>query len=77
MGGDSGVTVTVPASVRALQKHCDLQLDLVGDKNLIYPMLQGVPQSVVSRLGLVHSDQRIPTGKRPQSVLRASRGSSL
>ena len=33
-------------------------------------MLQGRAQSVVSRLGLVHSDQRIPTGKRPQSVLR-------
>ena len=77
MGGDSGVTVTGPASVRALQKHSNLQLDLVGDKNMISPMLRGVPQSVVSRLGLIHSDQRIPTGKRPQSVLRASRGSSL
>ena len=77
MGGDCGVSVTVPASVRALQKHCDLQLDLVGDKNLIGPLLQDVPQPLFSRLKLIHSTQRIPASKRPQSVLRASRDSSL
>lgn len=77
MGGDCGVSVTVPASVRALLKHTDLQLDLVGDKNLIGPFLQDVPQSLVSRLSLIHSAQRIPTGRRPQSVLRAPRDSSL
>ncbi|MGB0231710.1 MAG: phosphate acyltransferase, partial [Pseudohongiellaceae bacterium] len=77
MGGDCGVSVTVPASVRALQKHSNLQLDLVGDKNLISPLLQDVPQPLVSRLRLIHSAQRIPAGKRPQSVLRASRDSSL
>ena len=36
-----------------------------------------MPQPLVSRLKLIHSTQRIPAGKRPQSVLRASRDSSL
>ena len=77
MGGGCGVSVTVPVSVRALQKHTDLQLNLVGDKNLIGPFLQDEPQSLVSRLRLIHSTQRNTVGKRPQSVLRASRDSSL
>ena len=77
MGGDGGVEVTLPASIRALHKHSDLQLDLVGDQDLITVYTSDLPGRLSSRIRVIHSDQRIPEGKRPQSVLRASRRSSL
>lgn len=79
MGGDFGPSVIVPASLDALQRHPDLQLRLVGDRQRIEEVLQECARekALLQRLDLVHSESCIRDDDRPVTVLRGKRNSSM
>jgi len=71
MGGDSGVDVTVPAALQALEKHPGLELHLVGDSALIEPLLGDRDnQARRQRLTVQHTDAVVRDEDRPTRVLR-------
>ncbi|HCL73162.1 MAG TPA: phosphate acyltransferase PlsX [Gammaproteobacteria bacterium] len=77
MGGEGGVDVTVPASVRALQENPELELVLVGDEQRMSPLLHDAEQESLSRFRVIHSDQAITNADKPRNVLRSGRRSSM
>lgn len=77
MGGDSGPSVTVPASICALRRHRKLNLVLVGDSNLIEPHLHKLSAEERDRLQIVHTPHMISNQSRPDSILRSGRQSSM
>jgi|TARA_B100002003_G_scaffold249845_1_gene287293 glycerol-3-phosphate acyltransferase PlsX len=77
MGGDSGIQVTVPASLQALKQFPDLHLHLVGDQPSIKSLLGGLPAEMTDRLHLLHTDETISAREKPANVLRSSKGSSM
>lgn len=77
MGGDSGPSVTVPASIRALRRHDSLRLVLVGDSSRIEPHLVKLTAEERSRIDLLHTDSVVSNQARPDSVLRHGRQSSM
>lgn len=77
MGGDSGPSVTVPASISALRRHLSLRLVLVGDQSHIEPHLANLTAHERSRLEVLHTDCVISNQSRPDSVLRSGRQSSM
>ena len=50
MGGDHGPDVTVSAAVHILQRHSDLKLILVGDRNILEAAVSEEGGSVSDRL---------------------------
>ncbi|MDY6828038.1 MAG: phosphate acyltransferase PlsX [Pseudomonadota bacterium] len=77
MGGDHGVSVTVPASLQALQRDPTLEVLLVGQTAVLRPAVTVAPSELQSRLRLVEAPDVVGMGERPSSVLRARRRSSL
>jgi len=77
MGGDTGPSVTVPASISALRRHGSLSLVLVGDSTQIEPHLQKLSPDERERLQVVHTHEIISNQSRPDSILRSGRQSSM
>ena len=77
MGGDTGPSVTVPASLSALRRYASLSLVLVGDSALIEPYLTKLPSDERDRLQIVHTSDVVSNQSRPDSVLRSGRQSSM
>ncbi|MBF6058523.1 MULTISPECIES: phosphate acyltransferase PlsX [Thiomicrorhabdus] len=76
MGGDHGLSVTVPASIDALQKFSDLHITLVGKKQLIESELAN-HQYDTSRLTIEHAEQVVEMDDLPSKALRNKRQSSM
>jgi glycerol-3-phosphate acyltransferase PlsX len=77
MGGEGGAEFTVPASTAALSEYSNLELILLGDESVIRPMLYDVPENVLSRLTLQHTDSVISDLDKPASIFRGDRLSSM
>ncbi len=77
MGGEGGAEFTVPASIAALSEYTNLELILLGDEALIRPFLRDVPDDVLARLSVQHTDSAISDLDKPASVLRGERRSSM
>lgn len=77
MGGDIGPRVTIPASIKALQKDPMLSLLLFGDSYQIRPLLEQVPESIQSRLTLIHCSRVIENNQGLSYALRHSKGTSM
>ena len=77
MGGDSGPSVTVPASVSVLRRHASLRLLLVGDQSLIIPCLDKLTADERGRIDILHTNIAISNQARPDSILRSGRQSSM
>lgn len=77
MGGDGGVNLTVPASLRALQQNPDLHLILVGDEQRMQPLLHEADAGMRGRVRVVHADDSIGDDDKPANVLRSGRRSSM
>lgn len=77
MGGDHGLKVVVPACVRAVQKHPELRLQLVGDKNQIQAALKkcGIFSSDV--LTVVHASEVVLMDELPSQAMRNKKDSSM
>ncbi len=78
MGGDHGIETTVPAAIKALQKHSKLNLILVGDEKKISEKLahtKGKYDS--SRLKIHHTTEVVGMDESPSLALRQKKDSSM
>ncbi len=78
MGGDHGVSVTVPAAMAYLGKHTDDDIVLVGLAEAIRAELRtlGIPEDQ-PRLRIHHSSEVVGMDEQPQSALRGKKDSSM
>lgn len=77
MGGDHGPGVTVPASLRALEKYPKLKLILVGDQQILGEELARHGGQLGERLGMQHASQVVGMDEAPSSALRGKKDSSM
>jgi phosphate acyltransferase len=77
MGGDHGLTITVPACQSSLVRYADLNLQLFGDQALIDAALKSWSAPLRARVTVVHAAQMIEMGESPTSAFRKKRESSL
>jgi glycerol-3-phosphate acyltransferase PlsX len=73
MGGDAGPTVYVPAAQQMLARNPDLELLLVGQLEVITPLLNGSHE----RLRIVDAREVVAMGESPADALRKKKDSSL
>lgn len=76
MGGDHGVQVTIPASIKAIETFSDLHLTLVGDEPLIHSELEKHTFDT-NRVEVVHAEQVVEMDDKPSKALRNKRKSSM
>jgi len=76
MGGDHGVSVTVPAALAFLGEVDSAQAVLVGKREVIEPLLEKAG-SLRSRLEIVHAEEVVTMDDPPAQALRGKRNSSM
>jgi glycerol-3-phosphate acyltransferase PlsX len=76
MGGDHGLSVTVPAALAFARLQPDVQLLLVGRASEVEPKLVGATD-LRDRLRVVHADEVIAMDEPPAQALRGKRNSSM
>ena len=77
MGGDGGVALTVPASLRALEHNPELYLTLVGDELRLQQQLQTAEAGLRERIRILHTQSSISDEDKPGNVLRSGRQTSM
>lgn len=79
MGGDSGLVVTIPAVISALQSDMDLQCALVGDESKMATSIEEAnpPDQVLSRLSLQNASQVVAMDEALAMALRKKKDSSM
>lgn len=79
MGGDNAPHATLDGAARALARHEDLYLLLVGDEVRLRPMLKhhGLVGKFQDRFELVHADSVVSMEDKPTSILRERKDSSI
>jgi len=78
MGGDQGLTVTVPAAVRCAAEDPDTVFLLVGRSQEIEAALaRAGARSAAGRLQVIHAEQQVAMDDPPAVALRAKRDSSM
>lgn len=76
MGGDNGLTVTIPACIRFLNEFADASLVLSGDEESIKKALGVDLERFGSRIRIVHATQLVEMDEQPQVAMR-KRASSM
>ena len=76
MGGDHGPAVTVPAALKALREHPDLDLILVGDEAVLEQHLRPLTRDV-ARIRIHHASQVVAMDDLPSHALRNKKDSSM
>ncbi len=76
MGGDHGPPVVVPAALRALARHPELQLILVGDESTLRTALPE-RDARLERLHIRHASQTVGMDEPPSQALRTKKDSSM
>ena len=76
MGGDQGLTVTVPGATAFLQAHPDVRLIMTGDEAQLRQALNaaGAP---MERIDICHTTQVVGMDEAPQSALKNKKDSSM
>lgn len=76
MGGDFGLSVTVPAAVSFLNKNSDARLIMVGDEVLVTEALKaaGAP---LNRIEVQHASEVVEMDESPQLALKNKKQSSM
>lgn len=77
MSGDHGPAVTVPAALQVLSTHDDIQLILVGDKDILNEMIGQQPSHIMQRLQVHHTTQVVAMDDLPSYALRNKKDSSM
>jgi len=75
MGGDHGPSVTVPAAIRFLAEHPAAHLVLVGQEEVLRPLLGTTADD--SRLRIVHATEVVGMDESPALALRNKKDSSM
>lgn len=76
MGGDSGLSVTIPAAAIFLQKQPDARLIMVGDQPQIQAALQQA-NAPMERISIVHATEVVGMDEAPQHALKNKKDSSM
>ncbi len=78
MGGDCGLSVTVPAALRALNEFPELNLILVGAQSELISALNKIqPDWNKTRLSVHNATQVVTMDELPSSALRGKKDSSM
>lgn len=77
MGGDHGPSVTVPAALKVLAEQQDINIVLVGQEEILAPMLAKSAKALAGRLRIHPASQVVAMGERPQDALRKKKDSSM
>ncbi|QDX80400.1 phosphate acyltransferase [Denitratisoma sp. DHT3] len=77
MGGDHGPSVTVPATLEFLRRDADSAVILVGQEEVLRPMVATIQGQFGSRLVLRHASEVVAMDEPVASALRNKRDSSM
>ena len=77
MGGDFGLSVTIPASLACLNANPDLNLILVGDEAQLEQQLSQALQDFSGRLSIQHASQCVEMDESPTKALKNKKDSSM
>ena len=77
MGGDAGISVTLPASFEFLKMHPEVHLVLVGDETQIAAHMLYKQLLATGRVKVVHASQVIAMDESPAIAMRTKRDSSM
>lgn len=77
MGGDHGPRIVIPAAMEVLSAYPDLQLILVGNRELIEQQLRACGGLDNPRLLIREASQVVEMGESPALALRRKRDSSM
>ncbi|HHJ15564.1 MAG TPA: phosphate acyltransferase PlsX [Gammaproteobacteria bacterium] len=77
MGGDHGPQVVLPAALRVLKKRNDLDLLLVGDREILTRELAALGGGDNPRLHIEHASQCVDMDELPSHALRFKKDSSM
>ncbi len=76
-GGDHGVSITVPAALKALSANSDLSIILVGQQDVLDAELARHDNPHPDRLSIQHASQIVDMDEPPASALRGKKDSSM
>lgn len=76
MGGDNGLSVTVPAAVHFLQQKTDARLIMVGDEHALRPALTEA-NAPMQRVQIIHTTEVVAMDEAPQLALKNKKQSSM
>ncbi|MCB1961669.1 MAG: phosphate acyltransferase PlsX [Rhodocyclaceae bacterium] len=77
MGGDHGPVVTVPAACAFLAHDAAARVVLVGDPDVIEPLLSTVDAAVRERIRIQFASQVVGMDEPPATALRSKKDSSM
>lgn len=77
MGGDHGLSVVVPACVRAVQRNPSLKLLLVGEQSQVNTYLKKYDASIQRQISVVHASEKVGMDELPSHALRNKKDSSM
>ena len=77
MGGDHGLSVVIPACLRAVQNNSALKLLLVGDRNQVNLHLKKHGASINDQISVVHASEKVGMDELPSHALRNKKDSSM
>lgn len=77
MGGDHGLSTTIPAALKVIQQYSDVQLLLVGDGRQINQKLSELGAKLNERLCLIEASEVVGMSESPALALRKKKDSSM
>lgn len=77
MGGDHGLSVTVPAALRTLKDQSAVKLILVGQQGAIEAEFRRHQQAINENLTIHHASEIVGMDEPPAQALRAKKDSSM
>lgn len=77
MGGDHGLSVTVPAAIAALAEFPEISLILVGDQDKIREELEQHNYPDADRMQVQHASQVVEMDDKPAQAMRFKKDSSM
>lgn len=77
MSGDHGPSVTVPAAMDIIKSCPEVELILVGDKEIIKSLLEDYSDFLRRRISIVHTTQIVEMDEKPSLALRGKKDSSM
>lgn len=76
MGGDAGLTVTVPGAIAFLKKQPNVHLMMVGDEAALQQALKSA-NAPMDRISIIPSSQVVEMDEAPQLALKNKKDSSM
>lgn len=77
MGGDHGLSVVVPACIRAVKKNPNLNLLLVGAQDKVAATLKQYGARASKQITIIHASETVTMDELPSHALRNKKDSSM